>query len=71
MPFRRNEIVSGPRGAQVVIDDPSGNPVELFQPLGEVRYAFSPAILRSSVFSTFPDAFCGSALTKRTLPGTL
>jgi catechol 2,3-dioxygenase-like lactoylglutathione lyase family enzyme len=30
--FRTNEIVSGPGGAQVVIDDPSGNPVELFQP---------------------------------------
>jgi catechol 2,3-dioxygenase-like lactoylglutathione lyase family enzyme len=30
--FRTNEIVSGPGGAQVIIDDPSGNPVELFQP---------------------------------------
>jgi catechol 2,3-dioxygenase-like lactoylglutathione lyase family enzyme len=32
VPFRTNEIVSGPGGAQVVIDDPSGNPIELFQP---------------------------------------
>ena len=32
VPFRTNEIVTGPGGAQVVIDDPSGNPVELFQP---------------------------------------
>jgi catechol 2,3-dioxygenase-like lactoylglutathione lyase family enzyme len=30
--FRTNELVSGPGGAQVVIDDPSGNPIELFQP---------------------------------------
>lgn len=28
----RNEIVTGPGGMQVVIDDPSGNPIELFQP---------------------------------------
>jgi catechol 2,3-dioxygenase-like lactoylglutathione lyase family enzyme len=28
----RNEIVSGPGGQQVLIDDPSGNPIELFQP---------------------------------------
>lgn len=30
--FRTDEIVTGPGGAQVVIDDPSGNPIELFQP---------------------------------------
>ena len=30
--FRTNEIVTGPGGAQVILDDPSGNPVELFQP---------------------------------------
>lgn len=28
----RNEIVTGPGGSQILIDDPSGNPVELFQP---------------------------------------
>ena len=32
VPFRTHEIVSGPSGAQVIIDDPSGNPIELFQP---------------------------------------
>jgi len=31
VPFR-NDIVKGPGGAQVLIDDPSGNPIELFQP---------------------------------------
>jgi catechol 2,3-dioxygenase-like lactoylglutathione lyase family enzyme len=29
----RNEIVTGPGGKQVLIEDPSGNPIELFQPL--------------------------------------
>jgi catechol 2,3-dioxygenase-like lactoylglutathione lyase family enzyme len=28
----RNEIVTGPGGSQILIDDPSGNPLELFQP---------------------------------------
>jgi catechol 2,3-dioxygenase-like lactoylglutathione lyase family enzyme len=28
----RNEIVKGPGGQQIVLDDPSGNPIELFQP---------------------------------------
>lgn len=28
----RNEIISGPGGRQVLVDDPAGNPVELFQP---------------------------------------
>ena len=28
----RNEIVTGPGGQQVLLDDPSGNPIELFQP---------------------------------------
>src|SRR2546426_2809583 len=28
----RNTIVTGPGGAQIVIDDPSGNPLGLFQP---------------------------------------
>ena len=28
----RNAIVKGPGGAQILLDDPSGNPIELFQP---------------------------------------
>jgi catechol 2,3-dioxygenase-like lactoylglutathione lyase family enzyme len=27
----RNDIVEGPGGAEILLDDPSGNPVELFQ----------------------------------------
>jgi catechol 2,3-dioxygenase-like lactoylglutathione lyase family enzyme len=30
--FRTDDIVTGPGGAQAILDDPSGNPVELFQP---------------------------------------
>ena len=30
----RNDIISGPGGKQIVLDDPSGNPIELFQPAG-------------------------------------
>jgi len=30
----RNDIISGPGGQQILLDDPSGNPIELFQPAG-------------------------------------
>ncbi|MGH9055418.1 MAG: VOC family protein [Acidimicrobiales bacterium] len=34
----RNDIVSGVGGRQILVDDPSGNPVELFEPtLAEAR----------------------------------
>ena len=32
----RNDIVTGPGGRQILLDDPSGNPIELFEP-AEVR----------------------------------
>jgi catechol 2,3-dioxygenase-like lactoylglutathione lyase family enzyme len=28
----RNEIVTGVGGKQILVEDPSGNPIELFQP---------------------------------------
>jgi catechol 2,3-dioxygenase-like lactoylglutathione lyase family enzyme len=31
----RSDIVSGPGGKQVLVNDPSGNPVELFESSGE------------------------------------
>jgi catechol 2,3-dioxygenase-like lactoylglutathione lyase family enzyme len=31
LPFR-NDVVTGPGGKQILVDDPSGNPIELFQP---------------------------------------
>ena len=30
----RNDIVKGPGGSEILLDDPSGNPVELFQAAG-------------------------------------
>ena len=30
----RNDIVKGPGGSQILVEDPSGNAVELFQPRG-------------------------------------
>lgn len=31
----RNDIVAGPGGQQILLEDPSGNVVELFQPAGQ------------------------------------
>src|SRR5439155_14989356 len=28
----RNDVVKGPGGSQILLDDPAGNPIELFQP---------------------------------------
>ena len=28
----RNDVVTGPGGSQILLEDPSGNPIELFQP---------------------------------------
>ena len=34
----RNDVVTGPGGQRILLDDPSGNPVELFEPtLPEAR----------------------------------
>jgi catechol 2,3-dioxygenase-like lactoylglutathione lyase family enzyme len=30
----RNEVVTGPGGSQVLVEDPSGNLIEVFQPAG-------------------------------------
>lgn len=30
----RNDVVTGPGGSQILLEDPSGNFVELFQPAG-------------------------------------
>lgn len=30
----RNDVVSGPGGQQILLEDPAGNPIELFQPRG-------------------------------------
>ena len=33
----RNEIVTGPGGRQILVEDPSGNLIELFQPAADQR----------------------------------
>ncbi|MBO0705078.1 MAG: VOC family protein [Candidatus Dormibacteraeota bacterium] len=39
----RNDIVTGVGGKQILVDDPSGNPVELFEPTrAEARLGSSP-----------------------------
>jgi catechol 2,3-dioxygenase-like lactoylglutathione lyase family enzyme len=30
----RNEVFTGPGGSQILCEDPSGNPIEIFQPAG-------------------------------------
>jgi len=40
----RNDIITGIGGKQTLVDDPSGNPVELFQPIiPEARLGSNPA----------------------------
>ncbi|HEY2054415.1 MAG TPA: VOC family protein [Solirubrobacterales bacterium] len=40
----RNEVVEGVGGRQVLVEDPSGNPIELFQPtIDEARLESGPA----------------------------
>jgi catechol 2,3-dioxygenase-like lactoylglutathione lyase family enzyme len=31
----RNDIVTGPGGQQILVEDPAGNPIELFQPASD------------------------------------
>jgi catechol 2,3-dioxygenase-like lactoylglutathione lyase family enzyme len=39
----RNELVAGVGGKQILVEDPSGNPVELFEPtLAEARLSPPP-----------------------------
>jgi catechol 2,3-dioxygenase-like lactoylglutathione lyase family enzyme len=38
----RNEIVSGRGGKQILLEDPSGNPIELFEPPRNMTRAPSP-----------------------------
>ncbi|HEY4132423.1 MAG TPA: VOC family protein [Gemmatimonadaceae bacterium] len=40
----RNDIVTGVGGKQIIVDDPSGNPVELFEPvIQEARLGSKPS----------------------------
>lgn len=66
----RNDIVRGAGGDQVLVEDPSGNPVELFQPTrAEARLA--PGSERTPIertpFELKPIGFVESPLTDRAL----
>ena len=56
----RNEIVDGVGGRQILVEDPAGNPVELFQPTrSEARLGYGYATIRNSrveLFSRRPPA---------------
>jgi hypothetical protein len=40
----RNDIVSGVGGKQTIVEDPSGNPIELFEPtIEEARLSHHPS----------------------------
>ena len=39
----RNDIVTGVGGKQILVDDPSGNPVELFEPVLEEARLSKPS----------------------------
>lgn len=51
----RSDVVKGPGGTQIVLDDPSGNPVELFQP-ASVASARSVRVLRDLPYVRDADA---------------
>src|SRR5207245_1564665 len=51
----RNTIVTGPGGSQIVIDDPSGNPIELFQPARRSTLTTSHYRLRMPPSRRRPD----------------
>ena len=38
----RNDVISGPGGRQVLVEDPSGNPIEIFQPAASQPGAGAP-----------------------------
>jgi glyoxylase I family protein len=46
----RNEIESGPGGKQIQIEDPDGNPIELFEPTGKAGQIASA--IKSKVFGS-------------------
>jgi len=58
----RNDIVAGPGGRQILLEDPSGNPVELFQPatddtewpLGDFQLPSLKASMSRSCFNSIP-----------------
>lgn len=54
----RNDIATGPGGSQILLDDPSGNPIELFQPAaGDASDAFDDEAAIRALEDKFAAAF--------------
>jgi tRNA-Thr(GGU) m(6)t(6)A37 methyltransferase TsaA len=58
----RNEIVTGVGGKQIIIDDPSGNPVELFEPLLDEARMATPRGSVSETYEVRPIGWVESSL---------
>jgi len=51
----RNDIATGPGGSEILLDDPSGNPIELFQPAAQAVPGDEESI--RALMQRFVDAF--------------
>jgi predicted enzyme related to lactoylglutathione lyase len=75
----RNDMVSGPDGSEILLDDPSGNPTELFQPARARAVAkvtvqshdskpydqsASPALIEINISETFTGDLGGEATVR-------
>ena len=59
----RNDIVTGLGGKQIIVDDPSGNPIELFQPLLDEAWLAPPASRGEASYQVRPIGHVASVLT--------
>lgn len=59
----RNDIVEGVGGKQLIVEDPSGNPIELFQPLLEESRLAPSANRRDESYEVHPIGHVEPALT--------
>ncbi len=59
----RNDVVTGVGGKQVIVDDPSGNPVELFQPLVDEAWLARPGGESEARYEVRPIGRVASVLT--------
>ena len=55
-PHFRNDIVKGPGGQQIPLEDPSGHVVELFQPAATATSAAAAALISQNIANCVPSA---------------
>jgi ketosteroid isomerase-like protein/catechol 2,3-dioxygenase-like lactoylglutathione lyase family enzyme len=66
----RNDVAKGPGGSEILLDDPSGNPIELFQPASEATPDDEASI--RALMDNFVAAFNSGdidAIMKNYVPG--